>query len=550
MKKILPVLFSLFLIVACASVAPAIPTETAAGTDTPVSVEEPIEGETAVPSPEADFTSTPEPSIIRWYWAIENDTNKIIAFNQDGETREAGSVPASESVNFRVFTVDGERAILFTDAQSQIRAYLLTLDGMRAIQLPPLTLNDDAARNSWAVPAVYGDTLVFTYVTEQSIGTPTNGMAERGPLVLIDSQALTAKVVDRYMNRDAFTFSFYETRLWAHLSDDGRYLRYLDGNMVLGGELGNLSLREVDLATGEARTVYTTKEGHHTSSARPSLQGDLWVFLNDGILMDLNGNQTELMDVRVSPMKDGRALYFNSDCDDDCEIKVVSPFSGEAELTYTLPWAARTFHNPLVNILTEDNSLLFSGMSLDLLSNPPAIVNEYPSFPEFDHPMFRLTPNGDARLIGFYQGIATASDSVPASTDGRYMLLQSVDLASYFIYDTQEDRAVVEIPTDPTLEYFGGDVTFFDHGFLARVNAANADGDYRDHFLMHSFLTGESIAWVKLGSELLENCVDILPDNTLICTAFSADGMTSNVVRFNPENDEKTILLENAILSW
>lgn len=405
---------------------------------------------------------------------------------------------------------------------------------MQPIKLPPMLVADDLARYSWSVPAKYGKYLVFAYSTVQGQSTDNNNtLADRGPLVLINLETLATEIIDELVNKDAFTSAFGESRSWAHLSEDGRYLRSLNG------DLNGMDLREVDLSTGEARTIHSATTLHYTSQILGSLTGDLWAFRKDGILIDLNGDQAETDEdtQRYAPLKDGRILVFARGCDDNCEVKVLSPFNGEGELTYTVPWAASTFHNPLVNMLTEDQNLLFPGSSLDLLSSTPAIVDKYPSFPPYDRPVFRLAPGGSARLIGFYQETETAMDTIPASTDGRYLLLRSVDLSSYFVYNTKEDRSVGEFPVDPSLEYFGGSLTFFENGFITRITASTADQTYRDYYLTHSFQTGKTFSW-ESDLVFLDFFTDILPEGALICTAFPVDSQLSSIGGFNPETQK------------
>lgn len=124
------------------------------------------------------------------------------------------------------------------------------------------------------------------------------------------------------------------------------------------------------------------------------------MFRTDRTLIDLQGNQAALPEDNSTfiPLQNGMGISFSSDCQDQCKISLVSPFQNETERTYTLPWAARISRNPLMNVLTEDQSLIVSTRALARLSTVPAIVKDYPDFPQYDRPIFRLMPNGEARL--------------------------------------------------------------------------------------------------------------------------------------------------------
>lgn len=517
--------------------------------DTTIPVENTPTDESATPivsTIEPTFTPTAEPIPTRWYWAA-NAEKAVFAVNQDGEVRELGNLPAYQK-GYKAFAVDVERAVLFTDEGGQLHAYLLTLNGFQAIELPSLSVTDGFTSSSWAVPAVYGKYLAFAYTNIRGRSSGTSAQADSGPLVLINLETLTAEIVDKRVNRDAYTDAFDEIRTWAHLSDDGRYLRYLDGDPT------PMTLRELDLATGEARTVYTAAKTQKTSRILGSLTGDLWAFRTDHALVDLQGNQTKMPDAPISlrPLRDGWAMSFSVECTDQCEIKVISPFSGKGEMTYILPWSTTVmYHNPLMNLLASDQSLIVSAAPLVQLTQTPVIVGDYPDFPQLDSPVFRLTSDGKARLIGFY-ALETSLDTIPASTDGRYLFLRAVDGSSYFVYDVREDRSIAEIPIDRTIkveDYFGGVIQFFEHGFIAKISASMPEGTFRNSYLMYSFQTGESFYW-ESETEIFEFFQDILPDNTIICNRGDMNTSVSRLVRYAPQTQTSETLLENVKDVW
>ena len=136
MKRVIPFLLALMFIVACAGNTTALPetsTQSAESTNTPSAAIE-----TAAPTfvPEPTLTPMPEPPPANWYWALENETNKLYAIDQDGEKHEVGTLLSAEAENIpQGFQLDTERVLLFT-TDDQLHAYLLTLDGMQPIEFP------------------------------------------------------------------------------------------------------------------------------------------------------------------------------------------------------------------------------------------------------------------------------------------------------------------------------------------------------------------------------------------------------------------------------
>ena len=166
-----------------------------------------------------------------------------------------------------------------------------------------------------------------------------------------------------------------------------------------------------------------------------------------------------------TPLKDGKGLVYDWDCVDNCALKVITPFGDDSDLTYNLPWTIEG-STSYVNVrqLLPDQSLLFAGMSYSALSNTPAIVETYPEMTQLDIPLFRLTPDGQARLVGFYiEGDFTNN----VSPNGQFILMQPTDKTSFFIYDAVADRPLFDIPINPDLEDAIVTIKFFDNGMLA-----------------------------------------------------------------------------------
>jgi len=468
---------------------------------------------------------------------MDPDTAKVIAVNQFGETRELGQLDQEEYLNATSITLDEERALLFIDSNDTLRVYLLTLDGMQKIALPsdPFYFNTNLSQPSRTVIAVHGDRVVFSYVTEGG----SNIMPDRGPILLVDLESLTTKLIDESVSRSPYN----DNRRWIHGSQDGRYLRYLNGDEE------KMDIRELDLVTGDTRTIYTASGSSFRIHASP--EGDLWYPDNANLILDLNGNQMDFEDETrmFSPLKDGRGLVYYWNCVDNCEIEVFAPFGGDAALTYNLPWTIESAtSNVRVRQLLPDQSLLFTGMPYATLSNTPAIVETYPDLTEIDVPLFRLTPDGQARLVGIYVEDDLASTVSP---NGQFILMKSIDQTSFFIYDAVADRPLFDMPINTDLEDPLVTVRFFDNGILANLSAAvpgTQHGVYHYFYHVYDFKTSTTLNWEDENAEI-SGCPDLLDDGTLVCWFYRTDSSNNfDLVRFDPTSDTKTILLENVWL--
>ena len=547
MKRIVSLLFAMVIFLsACASpaVSTSAPIEQADATSTSQPVEVvPVENTvTATFIPEPTTTPTPIPPSPRWYWAMDPDTAKVIAVNQFGERREIGVLDQADDLHTESESLDDERALLFLDNDDTLRLYLLTLDGIQKIKLPsePFYFNTEFSQVSRAVVAVHDDYAVFTYVTRGAYQSQTGGAVDTGPVFLVDLKSLTANVVDKDANRDPLAVN----RSWFQSSQDGRYLRYLNGI----ADTEKIEIRELDLVTGSVRTIYTNQGPPVRIHASP--EGDLWYPDSANLILDLNGNQMEFADEAqmFTPLKDGKGLVYSWNCVDNCELKVITPFGNDAALTYNLPWTIETSASYVrVRQLLPDQNLLFAGMPYVTLSNTPAIVETYPNLTDVDVPLFRLTPDGQARLVGIYEeGIFTSN----VSADGQFILMKSTDQTSFFIYDAVTDRPLFDMPIDTELEDPLVTVKFFDNGILANLSAS-VPGTKRSvyHYFYHVYYykTSTALNWEDVNAEI-NTCPDLLEDGTLVCWFYRTDSSNSDLVRYDPVTGTKTILMEDVWL--
>lgn len=473
---------------------------------------------------------------------MDETANTLIAANQYGQQYRWDAPSNSDPINLIGFDL-GDGQMLLLDGGATLKAYLLLPEeGIQPIQLPAgLMYNPQVSQFSLELAAANERYLVFGYTNQKSEGGATSITADRGPLLLVDRNTRTARLLDTVVHRNIFA-ALGESRAWANRSDDGRYLRYLQGDTQ------NLNLRELDLTTGEVRTVYTV-QGHVTSHVLASVQGDLWRFTRKNVIIDLNGNQLDFAsDTRTfRPLRNGMGLEFSLACADNCEIKRVTPFTSQSDQTYILPWHTySTFVNPLLFIPTADQSLIFTGGSLNAAPAPPAVLKDYPDLKSNDAPVFRLAPDGGARLVGRYIR-EFAYDFTPVSSDGRYMLLGAADHQSFFFYDTQQDTIIAEIPAQPNLDYFSGFTTFLSQGRIAHLTASTPNRDYVDFFLVHSDYSGAAYAW-ESNNFLLGGCFDILENDALVCTLYpDPKGYLVNLVLYHPATGEIRTLVENIV---
>jgi hypothetical protein len=242
-------------------------------------------------------------------------------------------------------------------------------------------------------------------------------------------------------------------------------------------------------------------------------------------------------------MQDGNVAVYPRECVDDCEIKVFAPFGNPTELTYKFPWVieAASIYNNLNQVL-PDQSLLVAGRPSAFLSKAPAATADYPNLLGEDSPLFRLTPDGQARLVGIYIGNSSA--------DGRYILMRASDQSSFFIYDAVADRPLFDIPIDTTLEdYFVMSTRFFDTGILINLSPSVPGEQNVYRFFYHAYVydTATSIAWEDVNAEI-NSCPDLLEDGTLVCWFYRTDSTNFDLIRFDPSTGTKTVLMKNGWL--
>jgi len=170
-------------------------------------------------------------------------------------------------------------------------------------------------------------------------------------------------------------------------------------------------------------------------------------------------------------------------------------------------------------------------------------VADYPNLLGEDSPLFRLTPDGQARLVGIYTG--------NTSDDGRYTLLRASDQTSFFVYDVIADRPLFDIPIDTSLEDYLVTVKFLDNGIIVNLSPSvpGEKSVYRYFYHTYTYETSTSSAWEDVNAEI-GTCPDLLNDGTLVCWFYQTDptSISYDLIRFDPVTGAKTLLLKNAWL--
>lgn len=533
MNRIVSLCFIILIFLsACATpaVSTSVPAEQASVPPSQPAEVIPVESTATVAAPEPTMTPTSVPPPARWYWSVDANSMNVIAVNQFGDRKEIGTLENADYDHTAAISLDKERALLFLDDNDTLRVYLLTPDAMRKIALPsePFYFDTASWQPSRAVIATYEDHVLFSYVTDSN----TNIMPDRGPIFLADLTTLTAKLIDESVSRGSNS----DSRSWIHASQNGRYLRYMNGDQE------KMDIRELDMATGEAHTLFSTTGSSFNIRSSPS--GDVWYLRTQNSIVDLSGNQTDFTDESqtVRPLKDGRVAVYPRECVDTCVIKVIAPFGNVAELTYKFPWVieSASIYNTLDQVL-PDQSLLVAGRPYAFLSNEPAAIRTYPDLLGEDSPLFRLTSDGQARLVGIHTG--------NVSDDGRYILLRASNQTSFFIYDALADRPLFDIPIDTELEDYFVSTRFLDMGILVSLSSSVPGEQNVYRFFYHAYVYEPpiSIAWEDVNAEV-STCPDLLNDGTIICWFYHTDTFKSDLVRFDAANGAKTILLEDAWL--
>ena len=528
-----------FILSACTPVPTLVPAVTEASLESYTAREE-VTTATDTLSPTLAATATPSPTPIPippiWQWVYDPESTDILAVNLSGETRVIGTLDLEAARNYLAIPIQDELALLLVASDVTLRAYLLSIESLQPIRMPDsFPYNGVISPTSLAGMGIYEQYIVFTYATRESVGGHGgNDMPRNGPAFYVDTANLTARLIDSAVMYDAWT----DTRRWFHLSNDGQFLRYLNGDP------SDMKVRQVDLLTGETRTIASTTKSPFSIYGSPS--GDLWSLRYSGLIVDLDGNRADFNDtgLRFKPLEGGKGISMPVECSAPCTLQVMTPFGSDPVLNYSLPWSiSGGAYFPLLSQLLPDESLLFVGNSDSLVGNPTGTLEMYPGLLADDEPVFRLSPDGEARLVGAYrQYDFNSSGRMPISEDGRYILLKAQDQSEFFVYDVLADKALFSLPFEPGLEYFYSTLQFHEKGILLHLSAATLDDQYQYYYSLYLFDGGRAVAWEDTAGVFL-SCPDLYNDGSLACWVYTESG--SDLVRYDPVSGTQTTLLES-----
>ena len=535
MKKNITLLFAIVLFLsACASPAASVaePTEQV---EQPTTSPQPVENTaiaTLTPEPTVTPTATPIPPDPIWFWSVDAVSLKVVAVNHFGERHELDALSSEDQLSTSVHLIAPDQALLVVTTDG-LQIYLLTPQTMQAIDLGDSLsgIRLDEITKSLDVVASNPGHAVFSLITEDGYGS----MPDNGPIFWVDLASLTVTRLDNEVSRSILD----SRRNWFHTSPDGNFLRYISG------KTSNMSIRELDMSTGETRTIVSAKGSPYAVYA--SLHGDLWYLENTGLIVDTAGNQTTFNEPGFSLrlVGEGDGLVIPDDCTDDCTVRVISPFMDLPELSYQVPWEVQPRYAwAEVSQLLPDQSLLLTGAPGFVLTSEPALSLDYPLFATENAPLFRLTPDGQYSPVGWYNKIEASL--FYASPDGRYAVLQALDKTNFFIYDTHTGKTFMTIPMDPSRPTPYAYNTFYENGMLVNLSILNADtGSQQVIYASYNYETGNGAVWEDNAFEIV-SCPALFDDGTLVCW-FSSKANPGNfdLVRFDPVSGSRTLLLEN-----
>lgn len=497
---------------------------------------EPIVLATETATPTLMPTITPMPEANRWHWAFKPETSEIFVVNQSGEGHRIGEFDLLDIDNYRLLTVSDHQVLLFTFSQNKPGLFLLDLKEIQSIKLPSSFYYDENLFiNSLKLVGVADDKAYFLFSTEQGSQTDNNYYPEKGPIYKIDLQSKQVSLVDEKVYHEPY----YDNRLLFLESKDGLFKRYFSTNT------NNLLVRELNLETGESRII-TSSTGSPTR-VNSSIHGDIFHLTNSNVIVDVEGESVTISESEsvLRLLRGGEAVIYPKNCLGPCDLEIIDPMTNRILHKYTLPWVAQSFIR-LGTQLLPNQKMLWIGASSNQLLDAPATRKDFPQLNDIDFPVFLLSEEKPAELIGIFSNEFLDYYQYPISDDGRYILLKSVSGSHYFIYDTFENLELFSLPIKEGWDYFYGDVNFYEEGFLIHFLASNSEKEYIDFYSVYNFGQSGSVYWEDQEGEIL-SCPDLFSDGTISCWIQRPD-TNYDLVRFEPGTEKLRKLVENVFV--
>ncbi len=517
--------------------AVAVTATTAAADPTLAPTAAPVASPTPAPTDTPEPTATPQPKPT-WHWAIHPDTGQIVAVNQFGETRSVGEPHPELLSTALTYRLDASRALVLADDGSAVRAFLLTLDALAPIALPTNVPYDGVTHAALLqIVGAHGDFVAFWYETfGGSAGHTGTIEPPHGPLFVVDLATLTGKLVDADVN----VMGFDDPRAWIHPSADGRYLRYLAGSKTAS------RIRELDLATGDVRTVHE-QTGKVDPFVRTSRDGSAWLIENDGALLDLPTGQLTPQDTEtlwLDPLGQGLLLASQRDCPGACPLQVRAADGQILEGTYQLPWGEVGGLTRLLAGRLDDGALIVATTLLDAIATDADIAAQYPGLDTLDRAVFRLEPDGTSELIGLLPlGAVQSGSALPISADGRVVVLLAPDRSALRLVDLAARRTLADVPLSPDLTDAAYTARFYDHGLYVSLDADTAEGAQQGLRLTYLYASG-AVSRLDEPEPAYTMCADLLPDGSILCWHYPDwNEIAADFVVYAPDWSTATVLL-------
>jgi hypothetical protein len=502
MRQALAAIFIISILLTACGTPAAIPQSSAAtpvtgqpGSQAPAVATAPAETLIAATAIEAP---TPVPS-PRWFWAIPDGKNEILAFNAAGQVNSVLDITGIErnGNDSSPIRVSDDRAIVFFANHDKPKAFLLTSDSATPIALP--NVHTPNPGNGWNIQAQSGSSFVFASGGQVTV-----------PAILINGATGQASLVADDL------YGPTETYYFVRFSADGQSLRFATG-------AGPVEVHNRDLQNGKD-TVFFRSSSHLGTDAF----GEIWIDGANGKGGTAEGKPVTLknMDSGTSQflLDNGWILDAKPDCATPCPFQAYPLIGDAAALNYSLPVK---LSDPLVYI-----------NGLQPLDQDQMLVNVWDRSAADSLPaLWLLAPDGKSELLGM--GLDLNRSTPPyrlagLSDDNRYILLYPADgTPAFSIYDLAAGKALFSETLEKPYAFL--EVTYFAEGVIVEEQ-----GDTTHHWI-YNYATG-------LAAEVQPPagagyCTAITPDSRPVCMT------NSNVVVYDPQTGLATPLVPEPVVS-
>lgn len=437
----------------------------------------------------------------KWYYGWNPDAGQLFSYTADGENHLLIETGIQEVHTVRRINVTDAVGVFTVNGEAARRVYLLSPEEARLLvpSFDPQSLAEGAPEY---VPQDFTD----DYGVFASSGSPLGAVGFRADFNAGTLDLLDERRIEVYFGPPRF-------------SEDGQLLRYITFDSDANDAW---SLREIDLTTGEERTIYT-------DTGFPALVGDdfgdHWITsITDQanserrfLLLDASGNseivaETPSTNPSIVRIVDDSIGQFNANCTEDCLV-TVTPISGGNAREFIAPATFATF-SPLA--FPDPEHLLI-------------LNNEGDSF-------YLLSESGQPTLIGAYSPlIAGQPPSEMLSPDGRYLLVfirsDGGPVTGYGVWDFVEQQFVIQNPPDEAPIFL---IYFSDSGFLV------SQGGQKTFLYRY---TDQST--IELPAEA-GFCFDALSDGDVLCSIGDENAaLAAGIYRYSPDDDTYTLLVQD-----